>query len=256
MFRVIVLSALVVTLSGCTPHRHLTAPSRECAADVIAALADEVPGDSAQLMAVLPLPAEASRGAVYLFDRGDGGWRLQRDPLPAMLGRNGFARPGEKREGDGRTPAGLFPVESAFGYDAAIDSNMPYRQATADDLWVDDVQAPDYNRWVRRGETAATSFEEMKRSDHRYRYGLVTGYNRQPVVPGLGSAIFIHVWLEEGVSTSGCVALSEADLAAILRWLDAGKKPMVLMGDPRHLRLFPRRSGSASPPASCPQDAS
>jgi L,D-peptidoglycan transpeptidase YkuD (ErfK/YbiS/YcfS/YnhG family) len=57
----------------------------------------------------------------------------------------------------------------------------------------------------------------------------VIGYNRHPVEPGLGSAIFIHVWLEQGVSTSGCVALAESDLVAILDWLDPEKKPMILM---------------------------
>jgi L,D-peptidoglycan transpeptidase YkuD (ErfK/YbiS/YcfS/YnhG family) len=190
---------------------------------------------------------------VYLFDRQDAGWSLLTGPLPAMVGRNGFARPGEKREGDGRTPAGLFPLEFAFGYAPSITTKMPYRQATHDDLWVDDVHATDYNQWVRRGQTAASSFEEMKLGDHRYRYGLVTGYNRHPVVAGLGSAIFIHVWLEEGISTSGCVALAEADMVAILEWLDPGKKPLLLMGNPRDLALLPGWSGLTSIPVRCEQ---
>jgi L,D-peptidoglycan transpeptidase YkuD (ErfK/YbiS/YcfS/YnhG family) len=188
---------------------------------------------------------------VYLFARHGAGWSLQAGPLPAMVGRNGFARPGEKREGDGRTPSGLFPLEFSFGYAPVMTTKMPYRHATDDDLWVDDAHAPDYNQWVRRGQTTASSFEEMKRVDHRYRYGLVIGYNRHPVVAGFGSAIFIHVWLEEGISTSGCVALAEADLVAILAWLDPENKPLILMGDPRHLSLLPGWSGVASTPVRC-----
>ena len=210
-----------------------------------------VPSDTRQLMVVLPLRSDATRGVVYLFDRHATGWSRQAGPMPAMVGRSGFAPPGEKREGDGRTPSGLFPLEFAFGYAPAMTTNMPYRQATGDDLWVDDVHAPDYNQWVRRGKTTASSFEEMKLGDHRYKYGLVIGYNRHPVVAGLGSAIFIHIWLEEGIRTSGCVSLAEADLVAILDWLDPEKNPLILMGDPRQRPLLPGWSGVASPPDRC-----
>ena len=202
-------------------------------------------------MVALPLRSDATRGIVYLFERHEAGWLRRAGPLSAMVGRSGFARPGEKREGDGRTPSGLFPLEFAFGYAPTMTTKMPYRQATDDDLWVDDVHAPDYNQWVRRGQTTASTFEDMKRVDHRYQYGLVIDYNRHPVVAGLGSAIFIHIWLEEGISTSGCVALAEADLVAILGWLDPEKKPLILMGDPRHLPLLPGWSGVASTPNSC-----
>ena len=204
-----------------------------------------------QLVVAIPLRSDATRGVMYLFDRRATGWSRLAGPLPAMVGRRGFARPGEKREGDGRTPSGLFPLEFAFGYAPTITTKMPYRQATDDDLWVDDVHAPDYNQWVKHGQTTASSFEKMKRDDHRYQYGLEIGYNRHPVVTGLGSAIFIHVWLETGISTSGCVALAESDMVAILDWLDPEKKPLILMGDPRDLPLLPGWSGVASTTDSC-----
>jgi L,D-peptidoglycan transpeptidase YkuD (ErfK/YbiS/YcfS/YnhG family) len=107
---------------------------------------------------------------------------------------------------------------------------MPYRQATKDDVWVDDVNAPDYNSWQKRGETKASSFEEMRRNDHYYRLGAVIGYNRQPAVKGHGSAIFLHVWRGDGKPTSGCVAIDEQELAGIIGWLDPAKRPMILMG--------------------------
>ena len=225
--------------NGCS-QRHVPPPTQEFSAELIAASTSLIPRDTGQLMVAVPLPGDPGRGVVYLFNRQGAGWAERGGVLPAMIGRKGFARPGEKREGDGRTPSGLFPLEFAFGYPSTVTTKMPYRQATDEDLWVDDIQSPDYNQWVKRGETMASSFEEMKRQDHRYRYGLVIDYNRHPVVKALGSAIFIHVWLMEGVSTSGCVALAESELLDILQWLDPGKKPMILMGDPRY---FPQSTG-------------
>ncbi len=167
---------------------------------------------------------------VYAFEHSSSGWKLRTGPLPGIIGRNGFAAPGEKREGDGRAPTGLFALESAFGYAPSIDSSMPYQQATENDLWVDDVKAPDYNTWVKRGQTSATSYEVMKLADNRYRHGLVTSYNRTPVIKGYGSGIFVHGWLEEGYTTSGCVAFDETELVKILAWLDPAKQPQILMG--------------------------
>lgn len=244
------LLALLLILTGCL-CRSLP-PATGCAAELAAAASAAIPAATGQLVVVLPEPADPTRCRVYLLERVAGGWSLQAGPFPAMTGRNGFAPPGSKREGDGRAPSGIFPLESAFGYAPAVDTRMPYRQATADDLWVDDVHSPDYNTWVRRGETGAASFETMVLADRRYRYGLVTGYNRNPVVPGAGSAIFIHVWLDEGVSTSGCVALSENDMVSLLRWLDPAQRPLVLMGDPAELPHVPGLTGASVPKGCLP----
>lgn len=183
-----------------------------------------------QLLVAVAKSRDSSMATIYALQRTASGWQLRSGPLAGIIGRNGFAPVGEKREGDGRVPTGLFQLEFAFGYDPSITSRMPYRQATVDDLWVDDVNSPDYNTWVRRGETSATSFEVMKLDDVRYRHGLVIGYNRNPIVKGYGSGIFLHVWLEEGYTTSGCVAMDEQELVKILAWLDPAQKPQILMG--------------------------
>ena len=183
-----------------------------------------------QLVVALAESRDSSMAKIYALERTSRGWELRTGPLPGIIGRNGFAPLGEKREGDGRAPTGLFPLESAFGYAAAINSRMPYQQATENDLWVDDVNSPDYNTWVKRGQTSATSFEVMKLADNRYRHGLVIGYNRNPIIKGYGSGIFLHAWLEEGYTTSGCAAFDEAELIRILAWLDPAKQPQILMG--------------------------
>lgn len=183
-----------------------------------------------QLLVATTESRDSVRATIYALERTTKGWELRSGPLPGVIGRNGFAPPGEKREGDGRAPTGLFSLESAFGYAPAMTTRMPYRQATEDDLWIDDVNAPDYNTWVKRGQTNATSFEVMKLKDIRYRHGLVTGYNRNPVIREYGSGIFVHVWLYDGYPTSGCVAFDEAALVSILGWLDPAQQPQILMG--------------------------
>jgi L,D-peptidoglycan transpeptidase YkuD (ErfK/YbiS/YcfS/YnhG family) len=45
---------------------------------------------------------------------------------------------------------------------------------------------------------------------------VVLGHNDDPPVPGMGSAIFLHVAREGYTPTEGCVALTREDLVALL----------------------------------------
>jgi L,D-peptidoglycan transpeptidase YkuD (ErfK/YbiS/YcfS/YnhG family) len=220
--------AFAVGFGGCTDVR--PAVQEKCSDITVARAIDGGTIAAGQLLVVIAEEDQTSRAKLYAMNRGNHGWQLRGGGIPAMIGRHGFAQPGKKREGDGHTPAGLFRLESVFGYAPSVTTRMPYRQATKDDVWVDDVNAPDYNSWQKRGETKASSFEEMRRNDHYYRLGAVIGYNRQPAVKGHGSAIFLHVWRGDGKPTSGCVAIDEQELAGIIGWLDPAKRPMILMG--------------------------
>ena len=106
---------------------------------------------------------------------------------------------------------------------------MPYRQSLPDDVWIDDPDAPDYNRLVRQSQTRASSYEKMKRGDNLYQYGMVIEYNTDPVIKGHGSAIFLHIWTGPKSTTAGCVAVSKDHLLKILNWLDPAAKPAILM---------------------------
>ncbi len=172
--------------------------------------------------------AASCEAAVYVLECASGRWHVASGPVSGNIGRGGFAPPGEKREGDGRTPSGLFGLGSAFGYPPSVDTGMAYRQTGEDDFWVNDIDSPDYNRWVRGARKAAV--EKMRRDDDLYKYGIVVEYNTDPVVRGLGSAIFFHVWKSAGAPTEGCVSMSEEAMLLILGWLDAAAKPAVLMG--------------------------
>lgn len=197
----------------------------------VESLAEHVRPAADQLLAVLGEGDASPRARLYVLEREGTQWKRVDGPIAATIGRNGFARMGDKREGDGRTPSGVFPLEFVFGYAPEWTTKMPYRQATENDIWVDDPNSPDYNRWVRKGETSAASFEQMRLPDNRYRHGIVIGYNRAPVVKGKGSAIFIHGWQTPGQPTAGCVALDENQLVKIIDWLDPRSKPAILMGN-------------------------
>lgn len=187
-------------------------------------------GSSSQAILVEVRDPSSFSAMVHMVEKQNGAWQNAYPPCDAVIGRNGLAPPGMKREGDGRTPSGVFSLGTAFGYEPSLAVKWPYRQATPDDLWVDDPRADDYNRWVKKGETKAVSFERLRREDDLYRYGLVVEYNTNPVVKGLGSAIFFHLWKGRTEPTAGCVAMPEKDMLRLLRWLDPAANPIVIMG--------------------------
>ena len=188
---------------------------------------------SPQVIIVTEGKVPGAQAQLFAFEMNDDDeWKHVLKSVPAVIGRNGFAPSGEKREGDGRTPPGIYYLGFTFGYPPKIDSAMPYRPMTRSDIWVDDPASPDYNRLKKRGETKANSFEDMVLPDDRYKYGIVIRYNMDEVVPGHGSAIFLHVWKDAKTPTSGCVAISEENIVKLLKWLDPGKRPVIMLEKP------------------------
>ena len=191
-----------------------------------------IAAETAQVLVATPGTSGANSITLHFLERRADGWGAALPSAKAVIGRSGFAEPGMKREGDGRTPSGVYPLTLAFGYSESVNTKMPYRMAGDNDIWIDDPDAPDYNTWGNRGKTRARSFEDMRRKDGLYRYGLVIGYNMDPVLRGYGSAIFLHVWKGPGSPTTGCVAMAEKDVLRVLRWLDPARKPLIIMGSP------------------------
>jgi L,D-peptidoglycan transpeptidase YkuD (ErfK/YbiS/YcfS/YnhG family) len=58
------------------------------------------------------------------------------------------------------------------------------------------------------------------RADGVYDIVVPLGFNDGPIVPGRGSAIFLHVARDGYTPTAGCVALARDDLLAMLGLLD------------------------------------
>ncbi len=131
------------------------------------------------------------------------------------IGRSGFTA--ERREGGGHTPLGVFPLRECW-YRADVmatpKTGLPLKIIQKDDGWCDAPDHPQYNRHVKL--PFAASHEKLWRDDHTYDLIVPLGYNDDPVVPGKGSAIFLHVAKPGYGPTEGCVALEKADLLGIL----------------------------------------
>jgi L,D-peptidoglycan transpeptidase YkuD (ErfK/YbiS/YcfS/YnhG family) len=169
-----------------------------------------------------------SAAGLEAFEKTRGKWGRVLPPLRVAIGRNGFA--GCKVEGDGKTPVGVFSLGTVFGRGGNPGTRLPYRQTTANDFWVDDPESAFYNTWQVGPSRGRWNSAESLYSEEHYIYAVVINYNTRERIPGMGSAIFLHVGDPMGTGTSGCVALERRHLLEIIRWLDPSKNPLLVMG--------------------------
>ena len=147
----------------------------------------------------------------------DGVFFLTKREARCALGRGGVAAMGTKREGDGATPAGLWPMRRLFyraDRMATPATRLPVTALTPTDGWCDAPGDAAYNQLVQHPYPA--SAEHLWREDEVYDLIVVLGFNDAPVVAGRGSAIFLHVARPDYSPTDGCVALDRADLLVCL----------------------------------------
>jgi L,D-peptidoglycan transpeptidase YkuD (ErfK/YbiS/YcfS/YnhG family) len=141
----------------------------------------------------------------------------------AACGRGGVRA--DKREGDGASPEGTFPLLYGFYRADRIarpTSGLAMTALQPDDGWVDEPADPNYNRPVKLPYPA--SHEEMWLADSLYDLVVVIGYNMEPVVPGRGSAIFLHVARPDFAPTAGCIAIERQVLVGLLGLLGPGSR--------------------------------
>src|SRR5436190_4001767 len=180
-WRTFATTLLALVLAGCS-----TSPSRS-----------ETPLAAAgQVVLVTSAGWDAPRGKLRTFERSGEGWREIGTAREVTLGRTGSAwglgvhpvqhEGPQKREGDGRSPAGVYEIGPAFGYPARIETKIEYEAMTATDWCVDVPGSPYYNRIVDSekvgGEAVKDSSEPMRRDlhvngDQRYRIGFVIEHN-------------------------------------------------------------------------------
>lgn len=188
-----------------------------------------------QLLVVFSNKPDSSLAILVAMEKKDKHWQVISAPMPAGIGRKGFAATDAKREGDQMSPTGFFRLGQLFCYEKVVNTQMSYIQTTPEDKWIDDPTSPDYNRYIR-STTNAKSYEKLLLNGNDYRYCMAIEYNMHPVVKGMGSAIFLH--LSEGTSinsSSGCVVLLQKDMEQLLRWMKPELKPSILMGNEKVL---------------------
>ncbi len=212
---------------------------------------------STQLIVVATSNWSAVKGQLQRFERVSvhEPWRPFGEPIPIVVGRNGMgwgiglvaaddpnvrlSSDPAKKEGDGKSPAGIFDLGTVFGYsDRPLPGlKLPYLTLTESIECVDDVNSKYYNRIVDRSAVPAdwNSSEHMRDTGESYRWGIVVDHNRtiarrnQGVPqPGGGSCIFLHIWHDHNQGTAGCTAMPQMDLETLLTWLDPKCRPLLL----------------------------
>lgn len=185
-------------------------------------------GAAQQVIVVAAGGYGTSTATVTAYERDATGWTQAFGPWAAYIGRNGVAPAGAKREGDGRTPSGVYGFDFMFGVDSDPGVRFPFRHIAGPNIvWDDDPASPDYNEWIDTNSASAGANPEPMDNTPSYLYGAVIAYN-DARTPGLGSAIFLHV--SHGSSTAGCVSLPVDELLEVLRWLDPARSPRIAIG--------------------------
>ena len=230
----------LVAVASCAPAPALAPVQR-----VPVIRAARTPLDGARQLVLVVTPAwDSTSGALRRFvrDSDQDPWRAVGSVVPIVVGRTGVAwddsqvppAPGEpvKREGDGRSPAGAFALDTAFGFEIRQIVpwvRLPYLQLRTSTECVDDVGSAHYNTIVNRDSVARvdwSSSERMREID-QYAYGVHVAYNAPPR-PARGSCIFLHVWAGPGSVTAGCTAMDQDALKTLMNWADPQRRPMLV----------------------------
>lgn len=199
---------------------------------------------SKQLIVVSTNEWDETGGKLSFYKKENGSWKIIDKEIPVVIGKNGLGwgrglidfpkgiGP-EKKEGDGRSPAGVFKLSSAFGYsphDSVKWIKLPYLYSTESVECVDDSLSDYYNKLVDTNTTRKDwkSYEKMKLRNNLYKYGIFIDHNSNPAVRGSGSCIFFHIWSEDKTPSTGCTTLAENKLVELLNWLRPDKHPLLI----------------------------
>ena len=243
-FPQLLVALLALSLAGCAHRGVATAPDARYWQN------------ASQLVLVVTTDWNADHGVLRRYERSNAGWHEAGAAEPVMIGHAGAAwglglhplpQPGPiKREGDGRSPAGVFEIGEAFGYASQATTALPYRALQASHYCVDVSGSPFYNRIVDArivgADAVAGSTEPMRRDlhadgDQRYRLGFVIDHNPH-AQPMAGSCIFAHLWKSPSDATTGCTAMDPGAMDRLLAWLRPGQHPVfVLLPKADYLRL-------------------
>ena len=189
----------------------------------------------------------ATNGDARLYERKDprSKWKAVGKEFDIVVGRSGLGATREdawqmdltslrgllKKEGDGKSPAGMFPLTFAFGKAESVTSKLSYRKIDDQTECVDDVNSHHYNKIVGSLQVGIfdwKSSEKMAEITPEYDLGVFVAYNSYPVVKGNGSCIFLHIWKDASTPTSGCTAMAREDLERVVGWLDPKKNPYLV----------------------------
>lgn len=209
--------------------------------------------DCRQLVLVTAADVRADRGMLRRLTRSAPGapWTEVGQPVPCRLGRSGLgvgqglvgiAAGPAKRQGDGRTPAGLFPLPAAFGLATAQEAGarLPYTVVTDRVACVTDPASPLFGRVVgpEQRPEAGLRQDRMARDDGANAWGVVIGHNAGAVDPQGGTCLFVNVRPAGGPPTGGSIGIPAEAAAALVGWLDPAARPLLAVLPESDLRAL------------------
>ncbi|NSL43298.1 hypothetical protein [Streptomyces sp. 8P21H-1] len=182
-------------------------------------LQKQIPAGSRQVVAVYGQGEDSADSTIVLYTKSGSTWDRTRS-WKGHNGKKGWTT--DHREGDKRSPVGVFTLSDAGGVLADPGAELPYTQSAG-------FQAPHY--WA-------------KSHWHDFDYVIAIDYNRvkgtspndptRPEGRSKGGSIWLH--MDHGSGTSACVSLSKSGMEYLLRTLDPDRDPVVVMGDKAHLK--------------------
>lgn len=147
---------------------------------------------------------------------GLGQWH-QLMSTPGFIGKNGL---GKTKEGDGKTPVGIFHFNKAFGIAPDPGCALPYTQVDENIYWSGDVRpGMKYNEMVdirKFPDLDKEASEHIADYTVHYVYCLNISYNEE-ATPGDGSAIFLHCLAPMKPYTGGCVAIPQDKMRFVMQ---------------------------------------
>lgn len=234
------VTALCIALSALT-----LAPS------AAAATPADLPGasNSEQVIVVTSTDYRSTRARLSAYEKqADGRWVAVATDVPAFVGARGIVPSAKRRQGTNTTPAGTYAITSAFGRKPNPGTTLPYVHVDRNDAWTYNPRVPGTYNLFQSAPVSWASYgryvEHLWKLGPQYDYVAVLDYNEPPgpvttdsrgirraSTPAdtrAGGGIFLHV--SKGEPTAGCISIREGAMRRIMDWLDAGKRPVIVIG--------------------------
>ncbi|WP_189826342.1 L,D-transpeptidase family protein [Streptomyces finlayi] len=227
-FRAAAAGLLLLAVGGCgeSPPQEKSAPPPAAPTQdptripgVGDRLTAKIPADSRQVVAVYGKSRDSADATVVLYDKEGPNWK-QRGRWPAHNGVKGWTP--DHREDDRRSPAGVFTLTDAGGVLPDPGAKLPYTRSAS-------IAAP--RSWAK---THWHDFDYVIAIDYNRVKGTPPNDPTRPQGRKKGGGIWLH--MDHGSGTSACVSVSRAAMETLLRSVDPGRKPVMVMGDAAYLR--------------------
>lgn len=174
-------------------------------------------GDATQVVSVMS--TGGSNATMDIYQRTAAGWQALRTGIPTHVGSAGMAA--QAKSGVPATPMGVYTLDSAFGTAPNPGTGLPYTQVGPNHWWSGDDHSPTFNSMqvCQKAQCPFNTAESENLQIPQYKHAVVMGVNKNKT-PGGGAAFFFHT--TDGKPTEGCVAVDDAQLVSIMKWLRPG----------------------------------